>query len=105
MLSLIGVGYIYDPNGRQAFRGSKNAESSLNHHLSRFFGVSSLAWTGYLGYLVYVAIPGSREEYIRWNNFLDVLPIPGVRFLLAAGKWNLYAQRLCWLLDCTLMRR
>ncbi|KAJ8422030.1 LOW QUALITY PROTEIN: hypothetical protein Cgig2_012542 [Carnegiea gigantea] len=52
----------------------KNAESHLNHHLSGLFGVSSLAWTGHL---VHVAIPGSRGEYIRWNNFLD---------------WNLYAQ-------------
>ncbi|GJU11370.1 photosystem I P700 apoprotein A1 [Tanacetum coccineum] len=48
-------------------------ESRLNHHLSGLFGVSSLAWTGHL---VHVAIPASRGEYVRWNNFLDVLPHP-----------------------------
>ncbi|KAL0298029.1 UNVERIFIED_CONTAM: Photosystem I chlorophyll a apoprotein A1 [Sesamum calycinum] len=51
------------------------------------FGVSSLAWTGHL---VHVAIPGSRGEYVRWNNFLDVLP-QGLGPLFT-GQWNLYAQ-------------
>ncbi|GFQ07360.1 photosystem i p700 chlorophyll a apoprotein a2, partial [Phtheirospermum japonicum] len=51
----------------------KNAKSRLNHHLSGLFGVSSLAWTGHL---VHVAIPTSRGEYVRWNNFLDVLQHP-----------------------------
>ncbi|KAL3535256.1 hypothetical protein ACH5RR_003717 [Cinchona calisaya] len=27
-------------------------------------------------HLVHVAIPGSRGKYVRWNNFLDVLPHP-----------------------------
>nr|GEY77675.1 photosystem I P700 apoprotein A2, chloroplastic [Tanacetum cinerariifolium] len=27
-------------------------------------------------HLVHVAIPASRGEYVRWNNFLDVLPHP-----------------------------
>jgi len=45
----------------------------LNHHLSGLFGVNSLAWAGHL---VHVAIPGSRGEYVRWNNFLSVLPHP-----------------------------
>jgi photosystem I P700 chlorophyll a apoprotein A2 len=59
----------------------------LNHHLSGLFGVSFLAWTGHL---VHVAIPASRGEYIRWNNFLDVLPHRlGPLF---TGQWNLYAQ-------------
>ncbi|KAL5643878.1 hypothetical protein ACJX0J_001511, partial [Zea mays] len=80
-LSLIG--------GCQAFRGFKNAESRLNHHLSGLFGVSSLAWTGHL---VHVAIPGSRGEYVRWNNFLDVLPYPQGLGPLLTGQWNLYAQ-------------
>ena len=63
--------------------------SRLNHHLSGLFGVSSLAWTGHL---VHVAIPGSRGEYVRWNNFLDVLPYPQGLEPLLTGQWNLYAQ-------------
>uniref|UniRef100_K3Z2T0 photosystem I n=1 Tax=Setaria italica TaxID=4555 RepID=K3Z2T0_SETIT len=53
------------------------------------FGVSSLAWTGHL---VHVAIPASRGEYVRWNNFLDVLPYPQGLGPLLTGQWNLYAQ-------------
>ncbi|KAF3632081.1 Photosystem I chlorophyll a apoprotein A2 [Capsicum annuum] len=41
--------------------------------IAGLFGVSSLAWTGHL---VHVAIPTSRGEYVRWNNFLDVLLHP-----------------------------
>nr|UTM97811.1 photosystem I P700 apoprotein A2 [Sonerila nervulosa] len=67
----------------------KNAESRLNHHLSGLFGVSSLAWTGHL---VHVAIPGSRGEDVRWNNFLNVLPHPEGLGPLFTGQWNLYAQ-------------
>ncbi|GJV45872.1 photosystem I P700 apoprotein A2 [Tanacetum coccineum] len=48
-------------------------ESRLNHHLSGLFGVNSLAWTRHL---VHVAILASKGEYVRWNNFLDVLPHP-----------------------------
>ncbi|KAK9661658.1 hypothetical protein RND81_O100100 [Saponaria officinalis] len=51
--------------------------------------VSSLAWTGHL---VHVAIPGARGEYVRWNNFLDVLPHPQGLGPLFTGQWNLYAQ-------------
>uniref|UniRef100_A0A2N9HI32 photosystem I n=1 Tax=Fagus sylvatica TaxID=28930 RepID=A0A2N9HI32_FAGSY len=51
--------------------------------------VSSLAWTGHL---VHVAIPGSRGEYVRWNNFLEVLPHPQGLGPLFTGQWNLYAQ-------------
>ncbi|KAK1575277.1 hypothetical protein Q3G72_004017 [Acer saccharum] len=56
---------------------------------SGLFGVSSLAWTGHL---VHVAIPASRGEYVRWNNFLDVLPHPQGLGPLFTGQWNLYAQ-------------
>ena len=48
-----------------------------------------MAWTGHL---VHVAIPGSRGEYVRWNNFLDVLPYPQGLEPLLTGQWNLYAQ-------------
>ncbi|KAL2922367.1 hypothetical protein RDABS01_013858 [Bienertia sinuspersici] len=85
---LFWVGYIYNRNGNRVFRGSK-CESRLNHHLSGLFGVSSLAWTGHL---VHVAIPGARGEYVRWNNFLDVLPHPQGLGPLFTGQWNLYAQ-------------
>jgi photosystem I P700 chlorophyll a apoprotein A2 len=49
----------------------------------------SLAWTGHL---VHVAIPASRGESVRWNNFLDVLPHPQGLGPLFTGQWNLYAQ-------------
>ncbi|KAL2922671.1 hypothetical protein RDABS01_014162 [Bienertia sinuspersici] len=57
--------------------------------LTGLFGVGSLAWTGHL---VHVAIPGARGEYVRWNNFLDVLPHPQGLGPLFTGQWNLYAQ-------------
>ncbi|KAH1039278.1 hypothetical protein J1N35_041021 [Gossypium stocksii] len=57
--------------------------------IAGLFGVSSLAWTGHL---VHVAIPGSRGEYVRWNNFLDVLPHPQGLGPFFSGQWNLYAQ-------------
>ena len=34
----------------------------------------------------------SRGEYVRWNNFLDVLPHPQGLGPLFTGQWNLYAQ-------------
>ncbi|KAG6413156.1 hypothetical protein SASPL_125858 [Salvia splendens] len=57
--------------------------------IAGLFGVSSLAWTRHL---VHVAIPGSRGESVRWNNFLDVLPHPQGLGPLFSGQWNLYAQ-------------
>ncbi|KAG9438620.1 hypothetical protein H6P81_021443 [Aristolochia fimbriata] len=77
------------PKWKPSVSWFKNAESRLNHHLSGLFGVSSLAWTGHL---VHVAIPGSRGQYVRWNNFLDVLPYPQGLGPLFTGQWNLYAQ-------------
>jgi len=70
-ISLIASWLHLQPKWKPSVSWFKNAESRLNHHLSGLFGVSSLAWTGHL---VHVAIPGSRGEYVRWNNFLDVLP-------------------------------
>ncbi|CAL0321466.1 unnamed protein product [Lupinus luteus] len=55
----------------------------------RLFEVSSLAWTGHL---VHVAILGSMGEYVRWNNFLSVLPHPEGLGPLFTGQWNLLAQ-------------
>ncbi|XLR35376.1 hypothetical protein S83_063276, partial [Arachis hypogaea] len=43
-------------------------------------------------HLVHVAIPASRGESVRWNNFLDVLPHPQGLGPLFTGQWNLYAQ-------------
>ena len=88
-LSLIGGWLHLQPKWKPSLSWFKNAESRLNHHLSGLFGVSSLAWTGHL---VHVAIPGSRGEYVRWNNFLDVLPYPQGLGPLLTGQWNLYAQ-------------
>ncbi|KAJ9535087.1 hypothetical protein OSB04_un001837, partial [Centaurea solstitialis] len=76
-ISLIAGWLHLQPKWKPSVSWFKNAESRLNHHLSGLFGVSSLAWTGHL---VHVAIPASRGEYVRWNNFLDVLPhTPRVR--------------------------
>nr|GEZ51889.1 photosystem I P700 apoprotein A2, chloroplastic [Tanacetum cinerariifolium] len=35
-----------------------------------------------------------QREYVRWNNFLDVLPHPQGLGPLFTGQWNLYAQNL-----------
>ncbi len=88
-LSLIGGWLHLQPKWKPSLSWFKNAESRLNHHLSGLFGVSSLAWTGHL---VHVAIPASRGEYVRWNNFLDVLPYPQGLGPLLTGQWNLYAH-------------
>nr|YP_009538648.1 photosystem I P700 apoprotein A2 [Phacus pleuronectes]AYQ93661.1 photosystem I P700 apoprotein A2 [Phacus pleuronectes] len=67
----------------------KNAESRLNHHLSGLFGVSSLAWTGHL---VHVAIPESRGQHVRWDNFLSILPHPAGLGPFFSGNWIVYSQ-------------
>ena len=61
----------------------------LNHHLAGLFGVSSLAWTGHL---VHVAIPESRGQHVRWNNFLTTLPHPQGLAPFFTGNWAAYAQ-------------
>uniref|UniRef100_A0A2N9HCP3 Photosystem I P700 chlorophyll a apoprotein A1 n=1 Tax=Fagus sylvatica TaxID=28930 RepID=A0A2N9HCP3_FAGSY len=66
------AGWLHlQPKWKPSVSWFKNAESRLNHHLSGLFGVSSLAWTGHL---VHVAIPGSRGEYVRWNNSFTTSP-------------------------------
>nr|VDD26429.1 unnamed protein product [Brassica rapa] len=87
---ILNRGWLHlQPKWKPRVSWFKNAESRLNHHLSGLFGVSSLAWTGHL---VHVAIPASRGEYVRWNNFLSVLPHPQGLGPLFTGQWNLYAQ-------------
>ncbi|KAJ7941351.1 Photosystem I P700 chlorophyll a apoprotein A1 [Quillaja saponaria] len=88
-ISLIAGWLHLQPKWKPSVSWFKNAESRLNHHLSGLFGVSSLAWTGHL---VHVAIPASRGEYVRWNNFLGVFPHPQGLGPLFSGQWNLYAQ-------------
>ncbi|CAN6483147.1 unnamed protein product [Victoria cruziana] len=88
-ISLVAGWLHLQPKWKLSISWFKNAESRLNHHLSGPFGVSSLAWATYL---VHVAIPGSRDEYVRWNNFLDVLPYLKGLGTLFIGQWNLYAQ-------------
>ncbi len=88
-ISLIAGWLHLQPKWKPSVSWFQNAESRLNHYLSGLFGVSSLAWTGHL---VHVAIPGARGEYVRWNNFLDVLPHPQGLGPLFTGQWNLYAQ-------------
>jgi photosystem I P700 chlorophyll a apoprotein A2 len=77
------------PKWRPSVSWFKNAESRLNHHLSRLFRVISLAWTGHL---VHVAIPKLKGEHVRWDNFLNVLLHPQGLGPLFTGQWNLYAQ-------------
>ena len=67
----------------------KNAESRLNHHLSGLFGVSSLAWSGHL---IHVAIPESRGQHIRWDNFLTSVPHPAGLSAFFSGNWSLYSE-------------
>nr|YP_009389151.1 photosystem I P700 apoprotein A2 [Euglena archaeoplastidiata]AKR17924.1 photosystem I P700 apoprotein A2 [Euglena archaeoplastidiata] len=67
----------------------KNAESRLNHHLSGLFGVSSLAWTGHL---VHVAIPESRGQHVRWDNFLSIVPHPSGLAPFFSGDWSAYSE-------------
>jgi len=67
----------------------KNAESRLNHHLSGLFGVSSLAWSGHL---IHVAIPESRGQHIRWDNFLSVAPHPAGLSPFFSGNWSNYSE-------------
>ncbi|KAJ3675975.1 hypothetical protein LUZ61_021679 [Rhynchospora tenuis] len=88
-ISLVAGWLHLQPKWKPSLSWFKNAESRLNHHLSGLFGVSSLAWTGHL---VHVAIPGSRGEYVRWSNFLDIPPHPQGLGPLLTGQWNLYAQ-------------
>ncbi|CAN6483814.1 unnamed protein product [Victoria cruziana] len=88
-ISLVAGWLHLQPKWKPSISWFKNAESRLNHHLSWLFRVSSLAWAGHL---VHVVIPGSRGEYVKWNNFLDVLPYPQGLEPLFTGQWNLYAQ-------------
>jgi photosystem I P700 chlorophyll a apoprotein A2 len=84
------VGRLHlQPKWRSSVSWFKNVESCLNHHLSRFFGVTSLAWKGNL---VHVAIRKSRGEHVIWDNVLNVLPHPQGLGLLFTSQWNLYAQ-------------
>ena len=84
------AGWLHlQPAFRPSLSWFKNAESRLNHHLSGLFGVSSLAWTGHL---VHVAIPESRGQHVRWDNFLSILPHPAGLAPFFSGNWAVYAQ-------------
>ena len=67
----------------------KNAGSRLDHHLAGLFGVSSLAWTGHL---VHVAIPESRGQHVRWDNYKSILPHPDGLLPFFTGNWSAYAM-------------
>mmetsp|Transcript_13050 Transcript_13050/g.42751 ORF Transcript_13050/g.42751 Transcript_13050/m.42751 type:complete len:732 (+) Transcript_13050:1350-3545(+) len=88
--TLLFAGWLHlQPKFRPGIAWFKNNESRLNHHLSGLFGVSSLAWTGHL---IHVAIPESRGEHIRWNNFTSTLPHPEGLKPFFTGNWGLYAE-------------
>ena len=42
--------------------------------------------------MVHIAIPESRGEHVRWDNFLTVSPHPQGLGPFFAGQWNVYAQ-------------
>jgi photosystem I P700 chlorophyll a apoprotein A2 len=87
---LLFAGWLHlQPKFKPSLSWFKNAESRLNHHLSGLFGVSSLAWTGHL---VHVAIPESRGQHVRWDNFLTTLPHPAGLGPFFSGNWSVYAQ-------------
>ncbi|KAI5677312.1 hypothetical protein M9H77_08262 [Catharanthus roseus] len=73
------------PKWKPSVSWFKNAESRLNHHLSGLFDL---------------------REYVRWNNFLDVLPHPqglsplfiGTAILTLLGGFHPQTQSL-WLTD------
>ncbi|KAL0540839.1 hypothetical protein IC582_020855 [Cucumis melo] len=90
-ISLIPGWLHLQPKWKLSLSWFQNVESRLNHHFSKLFGINSLAWTGHL---VHIFIPASREESVRWKNFLDVLPYPQGLEPLLTGQWNLYAQNL-----------
>ncbi|GKB61066.1 NADH-ubiquinone oxidoreductase chain 2 [Tanacetum coccineum] len=69
-------GLAQDPTTCRIWFGIATAHDFESHDditEERLFGVSSMAW---IGHLVHVSIPAFRGEYVRWNNFLDVLPHP-----------------------------
>jgi photosystem I P700 chlorophyll a apoprotein A2 len=87
---MLFAGWLHlQPNYQPKVSWFKNAESRLNHHLSGLFGVSSLAWSGHL---IHVAIPESRGQHIRWDNFLSTAPHPAGLGAFFSGNWAVYAQ-------------
>ena len=84
------AGWLHlQPQFKPSLSWFKNNESRLNHHLSGLFGVSSLAWTGHL---VHVAIPESRGQHVRWNNFTSYLPHPDGLYPFFTGNWSAYSK-------------
>ena len=88
--TLLFAGWLHlQPKFRPGIAWFKNNESRLNHHLSGLFGVSSLAWTGHL---IHIAIPESRGQHVRWDNFTSVLPHPEGLTPFFNGNWGVYAE-------------
>nr|YP_009398934.1 photosystem I P700 apoprotein A2 [Cliftonaea pectinata]ARW67990.1 photosystem I P700 apoprotein A2 [Cliftonaea pectinata] len=86
---MLFAGWLHlQPKFKPGLSWFKNNESRLNHHLSGLFGVSSIAWTGHL---VHIAIPESRGQHIRWNNFTEIMPHPEGLKPFFTGKWFEYA--------------
>ena len=88
-LSLFAGWLHLQPKYNPSVSWFKNAESRLNHHLSGLFGVSSLAWSGHL---IHVAIPESRGQHVRWDNFLNTSPHPAGLGAFFSGNWTVYMQ-------------
>jgi photosystem I P700 chlorophyll a apoprotein A2 len=89
LIMLLGGWLHLQPNFQPKVSWFKNAESRLNHHLSGLFGVSSLAWSGHL---IHVAIPESRGQHVRWDNFLSSSPHPDGLAPFFSGNWSAYAE-------------
>ena len=90
-LFLLFAGWLHlQPGFQPALAWFKNAESRLNHHLAGLFGVSSLAWTR--SPVPCRAIPESRGQPVRWDNFFTTLPHPQGLAPFFSGNWAAYAQ-------------
>jgi photosystem I P700 chlorophyll a apoprotein A2 len=88
--TLLFAGWLHlQPKFRPGIAWFKNNESRLNHHLSGLFGVSSLAWSGHL---IHIAIPESRGQHVRWDNFTSTLPHPEGLTPFFTGNWGVYAE-------------
>ena len=88
--TLLFAGWLHlQPKFRPGIAWFKNNESRLNHHLSGLFGVSSLAWSGHL---IHIAIPESRGQHVRWDNFTSTLPHPEGLTPFFTGNWGVYSE-------------
>nr|YP_009397879.1 photosystem I P700 apoprotein A2 [Sonderella linearis]ARW67065.1 photosystem I P700 apoprotein A2 [Sonderella linearis] len=87
---MLFAGWLHlQPKFKPGLSWFKNNESRLNHHLSGLFGLSSLAWAGHL---IHIAIPESRGQHVRWDNFTKIIPHPEGLKPFFTGNWFEYTM-------------